>query len=301
MQAYLKEPTWYVVDGVVGLIALLIVLCSFAEFLGSSWAVAPRGRRRTASNLEEHLAEYPPPRPGTGDRQCGSKVCRAVCVCGPRSGRHRQRDRRGRNPGDLDKLVTGLGDIFQGDKPRVRIWPVQISYKGFATHFHRNTIIPEEAGEPTPWIVVAGRVKLNKQQLMLGMAMVAVKPTTVGRRTYDSHEWSTAVKVRASRDRYCDRQAVEASKPWPWLPKRCLPGRPYHAFIFPSDQPMPADFFLLEQNDEVFLNPSILVHVQLLMQVDGGVVKEISAINSGEPFRYFLPHELPPYSSRMAR
>ena len=33
---------------------------------------------------------------------------------------------------------------------------------------------------------------------------------------------------------------------------------------------MPADFFLLEQNDEVFLNPSILVHVQLLMQVDGG-------------------------------
>ena len=99
-------------------------------------------------------------------------------------------------PEILDKLVTGLGDIFKGDKPRVRIWPVQISYKGFATHFHRNTIIPEAAGEPTPWIIVAGRVKLNKRQLMLGMAMVAVKPTTVGRRTYDSHEWSTAVKVR---------------------------------------------------------------------------------------------------------
>ena len=73
---------------------------------------------------------------------------------------------------------------------------MQVSYEGFAKHFHRNTITPEEEDEPSPWVVVAGRCKLGKQQIMLGMAALAVKPTTVGRRTYDAHEWATAVKVR---------------------------------------------------------------------------------------------------------
>src|SRR5437762_9885117 len=34
----------------------------------------------------------------------------------------------------------------------------------------RNTIIPEDEEDPTPWVVVAGRAKLGKQQVMLGMA-----------------------------------------------------------------------------------------------------------------------------------
>jgi hypothetical protein len=62
---------------------------------------------------------------------------------------------------------------------------------------HRNTIAPEAEGELSPWIVVAGRAKFGgKQQLMLGMALQAIKPTTVGRLTIDAHEWPTTLRVK---------------------------------------------------------------------------------------------------------
>jgi hypothetical protein len=73
---------------------------------------------------------------------------------------------------------------------------MQLSYEGFAKHFHRNTITPEPEGELTRWVMVAGRAKLGKKQIMLGLALQAVKPTTVGRKTVDSHEWATVLRVR---------------------------------------------------------------------------------------------------------
>jgi hypothetical protein len=97
----------------------------------------------------------------------------------------------------LEKILPGLGHIYNADKPRVRIWPVQLSYEGFTKHMHRNTIAPEAEGELSPWIVVAGRAKFGgKQQLMLGMALQAIKPTTVGRLTIDAHEWPTTLRVK---------------------------------------------------------------------------------------------------------
>ena len=102
------------VDGVVGLIALLIVFMLLHEFLGSSWAVAPRAGP-TASKLEEHLAEYPPPRPGTGDRRPAGRGGAVPFASGGTSwGRHRQRDRRGRNPGDSGQAGDRPGRHLQG-------------------------------------------------------------------------------------------------------------------------------------------------------------------------------------------
>ena len=198
VKPYLEGTTWYVIEGVVGLIALLVLLLLLRGVVRLFSGGSSTKRKRTASQLEEHLEEYPPPKPSTGDRQLRVEgvPCRLRLLAIAPAGTASEIDEDA-IPDILEKIVTGLGNVFEADKPRMRIWPVQISYQGFATHFHRNTIIPEEEGEPTPWIVVAGRVKLaGKQQFMLGMALVAMKPTTVGRRTYDSHDWATAVKVR---------------------------------------------------------------------------------------------------------
>ena len=73
---------------------------------------------------------------------------------------------------------------------------MQMSYKGFATHFHRNMLVPEPEGEPTPWVIVAGRAKLGTQQVMVGFALQAIKPTTLGRLTLEAHEWDSKLRVR---------------------------------------------------------------------------------------------------------
>ncbi|MFO0864774.1 MAG: hypothetical protein U0744_09000 [Gemmataceae bacterium] len=58
------------------------------------------------------------------------------------------------------------------------------------------TIVPEGEGKQSPWICLGGRVRVKKSQLMLAMALQALKPTTVGRRTLDSHEWASTLRVR---------------------------------------------------------------------------------------------------------
>ncbi len=96
----------------------------------------------------------------------------------------------------LERILPGLGLIFKGDKPRVRIWPMQLSYDGFTKHFHRNTILPEGENQLTKWVVIAGRAKLDDCQVMLGLGLEAIKPTTVGRKTIDAHEWPVVLRVR---------------------------------------------------------------------------------------------------------
>ena len=98
--------------------------------------------------------------------------------------------------GLLERILPGLGQIYKADRPRLRIWPLQLSYEGFTKHFQRNTIIPEGEGELSRWVVVGGRAKLGKRQIMLGLALQAVKPTTVGRKTIDAHEWNEVLRVR---------------------------------------------------------------------------------------------------------
>jgi len=193
---------WYIFLALLGLVLLLILyfLLKFVKgILGG--ILAGGGERATGkrieSGLEEDLSEYPLPRPSTGDRQLRIEgvPCRLRLIALAPAGKADEID-EDQIPKMLNQIVPGLGDIFLADKPRVRIWPVQISYEGFAKHFHRNTKKPEEEDEPTPWVIVAGRVKIAKQQVMLGIAALAAKPTTVSRQTYDSHQWATSVKVR---------------------------------------------------------------------------------------------------------
>jgi hypothetical protein len=189
---------WYIFLGVAGLVSLIILFFLFRAIKGIfGGSGGGQKSKKNESNLIENLGEYPKPKTSTGDQQLLIErvPCRLRLVAIAPAGKLDEID-----PDEisemLNKVVPGLGDICDTDKPRVRVWPMQVSYEGFAKHFHRNTITPEEEGEPTPWVIVAGRCKLGKQQIMLGLAARALKPTTVGRRTYDSHEWASAVRVR---------------------------------------------------------------------------------------------------------
>jgi hypothetical protein len=191
--AWLEGWGWYVVLGVAAFIILLLLL-GLLSFLRRLFA----GKQQVPTkNLEERFAEYPPLKPSSGDRRLtieGVPVRLRLVVVAPAgtvSGFDDQRiDKL------LDRILPGLGGIFNADKPRVRIWPTQLSHEGFANHLHRNTIIPEGDGQLSKWAVVAGRAKLDDCHVMLGLGLEALKPTTIGRKTIDAHEWDVMLRVR---------------------------------------------------------------------------------------------------------
>jgi hypothetical protein len=196
LPAAVRPYAGLIVLGVVGVAALigLVMLLVIVRFMFG-------GRKKPVKdtpNLEEDLTEYPDLKSSTtGDRQLrveGVPVrLRLVVVAPAGTASEVDQDEVAKY---LEKVVPGLGDIYKRDKPRLRVWPTQISYQGFATHFHRNTLTGAEDGEQTRWVMIAGRVKLGKQQIMLGLAMQSIKPNTVGRRTVDSHEWASILRVR---------------------------------------------------------------------------------------------------------
>jgi hypothetical protein len=184
---------WYVVLGFLGLLLLLLIWGVSSKLFG--------GKSKAAAKFEEDLTEdlgtYPPAPASTGDRRLlveGVPVRVRLVVLAP-AGNDADLDEE-EIPRILEKVLPGLGLIFKADKPRVRMWPVQQSYKGFSTHLHRMTLIPEEDGELSPWIILAGRIKEKGLHAMLGLGLQALKPSTVGRRTLDAHEWSSVLRVR---------------------------------------------------------------------------------------------------------
>ena len=189
-------PGWVQVAIVLGILGvgavvfLMMLVVVFRILFGRKKPPPP-------PKLEEDLASYPPLKSSAGDRRLmveGVPVRLRLVVVAPAGKESEVEDEKVESY--LERMLPGLAEVFKADKPRVRIWPMQLSYNGFTTHFHRNMLVPEKEGELSPWVIVAGRAKLAKNQIMVGFALQALKPTTVGRLTLEAHEWDSKLRVR---------------------------------------------------------------------------------------------------------
>lgn len=95
----------------------------------------------------------------------------------------------------LSRVVFGLGDIVRQDRPRVRVWPSQLSHQGFALTFFRLTHRPEQAGKPSPWLLAAGPVRAAGQQFLLGLALWADDPSDRDNLLLQAKEWNVSLRV----------------------------------------------------------------------------------------------------------
>lgn len=186
---------WWAVLGFLALAAVLLVLA----VVGRLWR-ALFGRRAEPADdgrLREDLAKLPPPPPDTGAWVLtveGVPVRLRLVVLAPAGiDTALTAPMAGKL---LDLLVPGMGAIVTRDQPPVRVWPPQLSYDGFANTFHRNTPRPEGEGGLSPWVLVCGRARVGAQQAMVGLALEAFRPTTVGRMRLQPHQWNTALRVR---------------------------------------------------------------------------------------------------------
>jgi hypothetical protein len=100
----------------------------------------------------------------------------------------------------LDKVVAGLGGVILADRPSVHVWPAQLSYQGFANTFHRCTPKPEGEGRPSRWVLVAGRAKVGKQAVLIGLGAWADEAGTLGRKTLEPPDWVDVVRLERQKD-----------------------------------------------------------------------------------------------------
>jgi hypothetical protein len=96
----------------------------------------------------------------------------------------------------LDGVLPGLGGIAANDRPKIRVWPTQLSRKGFTAVFHRCTVKTEPEGQPSRWVLVAGRAMLGRQPVLLGLGLWAGEPNTIGRLTLEPHQWLDVLRLR---------------------------------------------------------------------------------------------------------
>jgi hypothetical protein len=191
----LDHGGWWVVLGFAALVILLL-----------AWAILARlgrlvlERRREApptTNLTENLAAFRPPANPGGPTQLNYEGLPVrlrlivVAAAGKDFGFH---------PKNivplLDRVVVGLSEIAEDDRPRVRIWPAQHSYEGFSIAFHRSTPLPEGEGNPSQWIPVAGRAIVGKQPILLGLVLWSEEKTTLSRRTLEPPEWPVLLRIK---------------------------------------------------------------------------------------------------------
>jgi hypothetical protein len=182
--------TGWLIAGVV-VVVLLIVLRIVYGMLGRKPRVVDPER-----HLRENLAEYPPAPGEPGSKQLliqEVKVRLRLVVLAP-AGKQNFVDPDAVND-LLNQVLRGLGAVAQIDKPRVRVWPAQLSNRGFAPTFHRLVSKPEPDGQPSHWVLAAGVVRAGGTPVLLGLAGYAEEPTTVGRLTLEANEWANVLRI----------------------------------------------------------------------------------------------------------
>ena len=193
VRQHLEGPVGIVVLAVIGLLAVYVL----ARLAGVLWRMLAAGKGVSEASLKEVLADYPPPPGQPGPRRLtveGLPVRVRLVVVAPVGKEHPIR------PDEVEELleqtVRGMKGIVLEDRPRVRVWPPQLSKQGFAPTFHRETEKPESEGRPSRWVLVAGPALAGRRPILLGLALWADTPNTLGRLTLDPGRWAEVVRVQ---------------------------------------------------------------------------------------------------------
>jgi hypothetical protein len=179
--------------------AVFVVVFVVAHFSGRIWGTLFSPAPKVSDDhLKERLAEYPPPPGKPGPRRLtidGAPVRLRLVVVAP-VGRSREIEKDQVNE-LLNNVVRGLAEVIQRDKPRVRFWPAQLSNTGFAPVFHRQTEVPDEEGEPSCWVLIAGAALSAGRPILVGLACLADEPNEMGQMTLNQSDWAETVRVQA--------------------------------------------------------------------------------------------------------
>jgi hypothetical protein len=192
---FLDAGGWYLVLAVAGVLVLVVVglvLRSLARLFTRKPPPAPE------ADLREDLAEYPPAPGQAGPRRLlvqGTPARVRLVVLAP-VGKQASVS-AGQAEQLLEHVVRGLGGVCQHDKPRVRVWPPQLSVEGFGHKFHRYTAKPEGEGQPSRWALVAGKARVGPSYILVGLAMQTDEEQTLPPMVLEPQQWNEVLRIKA--------------------------------------------------------------------------------------------------------
>jgi len=196
-QDFLDAGGWWLVFAIVGLLVLLLLWTVLKRLVKTLFGRRSSAVPGTDDELRIDLSECPLPiRPPT-DRRLAIyhlPVRLRFVVVAP-AGTELQVDAT-QVEKLLDLVVPGLGAMAIYDRPRIRVWPGQLSHHGFAATFNRLAKKDEPEGVPSRWVLVAGRAQIGKQSLLLGLGLWADQPNALGRVTLEPHQWLDVIRIR---------------------------------------------------------------------------------------------------------
>ncbi len=112
-------------------------------------------------------------------------------------GRLRQPPRGEELPEVIDCILPGLDRINAAHRPAVRVWPRQMSVRGFAHSFFTHVKLPDERTKKNPWSMVAGLFKVDDQPMMAGLVLQTDKPNRHGQYVMEREEdWLGILRIR---------------------------------------------------------------------------------------------------------
>lgn len=160
-----------------------------------------RGVRRTEPppvDLRVNLQELPaggPPAVGPRLEFYGRPVRLAVLVLAPAGRRAENAD-----PPPLaqlyEHLVPGLAEVVAAQRPLVRLWPGQLSTRGFTTSFFHHVPLPGDRGKGSPWCCAAGRFEAGPQQYLAGVVCVADQANSLSQVTVEhAGDWLGVLRI----------------------------------------------------------------------------------------------------------
>ena len=97
-----------------------------------------------------------------------------------------------------DHIVPGLGDFIHLHQPIVRLWPAQLSTRGFANTLATNVRLPGGHGKGSPWSTVAGRFEADGKQFVAGLVVCADDSNNLGQLVVERQGgWLDMLRVRS--------------------------------------------------------------------------------------------------------
>lgn len=194
VQRFLDAGGWVVVGAGLALIGLLLLLWVARQLLA--------GRRRRGPpqpDLTEVLADYPPPPALWGTKRLtihGLPVRIRLIVAAPLGTEGGSVQAEGIDA-MLDLIVPGISDAIRADRPRVRIWPTQLSWPGFTAAFRRHAVRPDPESPLSRWVLLMGRALINQRLVALGFAFLADQENSLHYVTLNQpHQWMEVLRMR---------------------------------------------------------------------------------------------------------
>jgi hypothetical protein len=185
-----KELLIYGGAGVGGLLVLVLIIKMLSGGQKKQHKDLEKGQRET-------LDDYPDPPPAPEGRRLvfdGVDVRLRLVAMAP-TGKQHDAINVDEVQDILNDLLRGFGNFVKSDKPRIRIWPPQLSLPGFAPSFFRLVESPDDQGKKSHWIRAAGPIKIGGKPYLLGLALFAEEANKLGAVNLAATEWVKHLQI----------------------------------------------------------------------------------------------------------